>query len=761
MSGTTSNSSKLSFAIQRSTFIEDQRQKLRRARPYIYAVIVALLLVVFLCAFLARRYENIRARNELADRSFTLSAIIEKRLHSYSDLLLAFRGLFAASEAVEPDEFYSFFNSMQIKDNFPGIASVSFVKRVRASELADFVAHGHKNVVSNSGSDHTFRVKTKRKRDEHFIVTYTVEDEGALGTDVREDPVREAVYQQALSTGRIILSDATYALSDKPDYANNTVNYKNAYVMVAPIYQNDHPTDSVKQRRQSLIGFISVSFRIEDLLHDILETYAKPYGVSIRFYGTRSDPKKYWTFPTEPLKHDYDRVFSDQTIAFANTKWLLRFLYTGESLQHAAFGGNTLIALVIGLAFTWATALLLLQSQRAHLKLLDRVEASSEELRRSNQIMTEVLDHVPIPLFIKEAANLTVQFWNNEMERLTEVKRSTILQKTGYEIFRADEMERYLEIDRKVLKSGELIATEESITTPSGTRKILLTKKVPIFESSSSPSFLLGISENITERWKLEAENALTEKLKAVGELASGIAHEMNTPLQYISMNLQYLKDKLLLNHGTNGEGAHNKRDTELISAIEQSLEGTERVIHIISALRNSSPSGTPRTSEVDLNKLLSDSILMCTNSWRHVCNVRTEFDPEVGYIECIPAEIGQVIIILVINAADSIEEAKRGDKGEIIISTKRVGDHIAIKVKDNGLGIPTSILNRIYDPFFTTKAVGKGTGQGLAIARSIIVDHHGGKILCDSQIENGATFTIILPTSNTREHAHEMHVCR
>jgi signal transduction histidine kinase len=149
------------------------------------------------------------------------------------------------------------------------------------------------------------------------------------------------------------------------------------------------------------------------------------------------------------------------------------------------------------------------------------------------------------------------------------------------------------------------------------------------------------------------------------------------------------------------------------------------------------------------LNHAIDSTITVARNEWKYVADLDTEFDPSLPLIPCLPGEFNQVILNLIVNAAHAIANMKgkgKLEKGRISVQTRNCLDWAEIRVQDTGSGIPEGIRTRIFDPFFTTKGIGKGTGQGLAIARSVVVDKHGGTIHFETIEGEGTTFIIRLP---------------
>ncbi len=269
-----------------------------------------------------------------------------------------------------------------------------------------------------------------------------------------------------------------------------------------------------------------------------------------------------------------------------------------------------------------------------------------------------------------------------------------------------------------------------------------------------------------TEKVKLQTELTLSQKLEAVGRLAAGIAHEINTPMQFINDNLTFLKDSCLsFNDFINEILSYYKNDDkfiellqkydidylkdEVITAINESFDGVERIIKIVTAMKEfSHTSGFKEKTLVNINKIIETTLTISRNVWKYHSNLKSELDENLPFIECNSDEIGQVLLNMIVNSAHAIEEKFKdtGQKGIIEIKTWQEDNFIVISIKDNGKGIKEEHLNRIYDPFFTTKEVGKGTGQGLAIAHDIIVNKHNGNIQCNSVYGEGTEFLIFLP---------------
>jgi len=282
------------------------------------------------------------------------------------------------------------------------------------------------------------------------------------------------------------------------------------------------------------------------------------------------------------------------------------------------------------------------------------------------------------------------------------------------------------------------------------------------------------LHDQAAERKLLEGQLVQAQKLESIGQLAAGIAHEVNTPIQYIGDNCLFLKTSfadftsLLEQHvellnlakatGLNRELVTRLETTqaamdveflvqEIPKAIDQTLEGVERVSQIVIAMKEFSHPGSGEKALADLNHAIVNTLFICHNEVKHFASIVTDLDHSLPPVCCLIGEMNQVVLNLVVNAAHAME-GKRvdGEKGTIRISTRLDGAFVEIRVQDDGTGIPEAIRNKIFDPFFTTKEVGKGTGQGLAIVRNTVVKKHGGTLTFETAENVGTTFIVRIP---------------
>ena len=264
------------------------------------------------------------------------------------------------------------------------------------------------------------------------------------------------------------------------------------------------------------------------------------------------------------------------------------------------------------------------------------------------------------------------------------------------------------------------------------------------------------------ERDRLALELRMAQKLEAVGRLAAGVAHEINTPLQYITDNVTFLNESVddLANVIAAYRAGRERGDevaaeveadyllSELPKAMERARDGLKRVKNIVRAMKEFSHPTSDAHASADINKALETTLEIARSEYKHVAVIDLNLAP-VPLVTCNIGELNQVFLNLLVNAAHAIESSgKNASSGRIRISTSHVGAELHISLEDNGCGIEPHNLDKIFDPFFTTKEVGKGTGQGLAISRSIVVDRHGGAFDVHSIVGTGTRFTIRLPVT-------------
>lgn len=330
----------------------------------------------------------------------------------------------------------------------------------------------------------------------------------------------------------------------------------------------------------------------------------------------------------------------------------------------------------------------------------------------------------------------------------------------------------------EAMDTGRTVEKVERFETALGERDFRILAS-PVLDGAGVIYAGLCLYEDITEKLILERDLRQAQKMEAVGQLAAGIAHEINTPMQYVGDNIRFFRDSFgdiqrilnscLLWRDANAKGAPteeavrqltddiNSNDIpflleEIPTALTQSFEGASRVEKIVRAMKDFSHPGNDEKVAMDINKLLESTITVSRNEWKYVADMKIDLAGDLPLVTCFAGELSQAFLNIIVNGAhaigDVIASGSTG-KGKIGITTSRKGEGVEIQISDSGGGIPEEIQGRIFEQFFTTKARGKGTGQGLAIAHRVIVDIHQGTLSFTSEKGRGTVFTIFLPQNS------------
>ena len=262
------------------------------------------------------------------------------------------------------------------------------------------------------------------------------------------------------------------------------------------------------------------------------------------------------------------------------------------------------------------------------------------------------------------------------------------------------------------------------------------------------------LEEEMMQRKHLETQLVHAQKMEAVGQLAAGIAHEINSPSQFVNDNVMFLKDAVNeLLAAVSGEGEiPDAKEIEFLrenapGSVEQALQGMERITTIVKSMKNFAyRDAASEKRPQNLNQAIEATAVVATNEWKYHAELKTDLDSNLPFVPCNIGEINQVVLNLIVNAAHAIRDSELKDgKGLILVSTRQYDQYVVITIQDNGGGIPEHVQGKIFEPFFTTKEVGVGTGQGLAIAHNVITKSHGGHIWFETEQGKGTTFFIRL----------------
>jgi len=365
-------------------------------------------------------------------------------------------------------------------------------------------------------------------------------------------------------------------------------------------------------------------------------------------------------------------------------------------------------------------------------------------------------------------------FWQNFGYAPSDVEPG---QPEWLQLLHPDDCERvWQQFQETLQRHDDSFRMEYRFRRANGSYALVVDRAYIVYNLSGQAIRAIGAVTDVSERRRLEDQLRQAQKLEAIGQLAAGIAHEINTPIQYVSDNANFLKDcwptvecLLFLAQQEHEEAARDGISPEMLArfgrcleeadlpyllaeiprAGEQTIEGVERVAKIVRAMKDFSHPGSEEKCAFDLNHAIETTITIARNEWKYVAELETRLDPNLMPVLGIASRLNQVILNLLINSAHAIRQVV-GDgsagKGKILVATRQGEDWVEFSVSDTGAGIREEIRGRIFEPFFTTKPVGLGTGQGLALAHAVVVQDHGGRIWFDTEVGVGTTFFVRLP---------------
>ena len=418
-----------------------------------------------------------------------------------------------------------------------------------------------------------------------------------------------------------------------------------------------------------------------------------------------------------------------------------------------------------------------------------QVAESNEALGRTNAIQSLILDNSSLGIALVNQRQF--DWANARLAEMTGLPLEELQHSPTRIIYPSDEV--YEGLGRRVyaiLAQGRRADTTAQLRRSEGqTFWCRIIGKA--LDPSNADGGSVWVFEDITERKQAERELRSIEvqlhqaqKLESVGRLAAGVAHEINTPIQFVSDSVHFLREasqdlatliaayRSIMQAAAAGPAgpelaerfslAEEEADLEYLlenipKAIDRSLEGLNRVTTIVRSMKEFAHPDQKEMMAVNLNQAVQSTLTVARNEYKYVADTQTEFG-DLPPVVCHIGEVNQAVLNIVVNAAHAIEDVVKGTgaRGRIVIKTSREGNSALITISDTGGGLPASIRDKVFDPFFSTKEVGRGTGQGLAIARTVIADKHGGELRFESEMGKGTTFFIKLPIEGKSHKAVE-----
>ena len=388
---------------------------------------------------------------------------------------------------------------------------------------------------------------------------------------------------------------------------------------------------------------------------------------------------------------------------------------------------------------------------------ISELKKAEKALKSQLEFLNTVIETIPNPIFIKNSEGAYIGC-NSAFAEFYGLEIEDIIGRMPTDIMAADIAQEIIQQDQDLFDSPGVKVYETVFSIPQKGLRHAIYYKSTFEDENGNVQGLVGVLHDITERKQMEEQLIRSQKLESIGLLAAGIAHEINTPTQFIHTNVEFVEEaftdcvslvglveRLAQGHAEGRppdelikelleEFQHTdfgEIDADVKDALKGTLDGVERITNIVDSMRYFSHPGTEQKEMVDINRAIEHAITVSRNEWKYYSEIGTKLEDDLPPIMGYAAPLNQVLLNIIVNAAQAISGAL-GDnperKGLISISTKQVDSMVEIRIADNGPGIEQDILAKIFDPFFTTKEIGKGTGQGLALAQSVVVDKHEGR---------------------------------
>ena len=599
-------------------------------------------------------------------------------------------------------------------------------------------------------------------REEYFPVFFVeplIGNEKALGFDLASNRTRRDALQRSAAADRMVSTSRVILVQETADQYGALV--------FCPVYRRDHDLQTEESRRAALLGFALGVFRIQDIVEKTGALPNPASGLRVAIFDHEAAPGERLLYPKGAhfdRAEDLPRGFRTmRTVQVGGRTWEITAYPLPSAFRPSHWSSWSTLA--AGLLLTFLLTLHLAGRKSAEIAL-----------QRSEERARMLFATIPLPVWVCDLRTLEFLEVNPAAVEHYGYSRDEFLRMKVADIQAPGELERSAERARQMRKAKRFSGICKHRTRDGRLIQLEVSSNRLRYDGRLSA---LAVAQDITLRTRLELDLRQAQKLEAVGGLAAGIAHELNTPIQFVGDNVQFLQEsfadltillakyhRLLEAAATGIVGRELVLDVyqtetkasldflmeEVPKALAQSLDGITRVATIVRAMKEFAHSNRGEKIATDLNRALQSTLIVARNEIKYVADVETDFQT-LPPVQCDGGDLNQVFLNLLVNAAHAIKD--RGDlngkKGTIGVHTRREDDHVVISISDTGCGIPENIRDKIFEPFFTTKEVGRGTGQGLAIARNIVVERHAGSLTFETEIGRGTTFHIRLPVASNK----------
>ena len=805
--------------------VADKKPPPGHPKAWLGRLLPLLVLVISLCATLVmwrmlhdgidqkiRQLFNVKAKGITTD--------IVNRLHDHEQVLLGGVGLFSANGDVTRNQWRRYVAALQLDRNHPGILGVGFAVWLKPEEVDANI----RKIRAEGYPEYVIRPPDKRPvyTSIIYLEPFTWRNERAFGYDMYTEANRRSALDKARDEGITTIASRIILVQETEK------DQQIGILMYLPVYRQGMSIDSKERRREALVGFVYSPIRVKDFVYGTLGTLPADVAFEI-FDGETPRPDKLMFSslnsekislpdsyrPTLTSTKRFEVYGRTWTVVYQSLPSLGRE-FSRTSANGALVGGIIVSILLAVISFTLLTT---------REKALDLAQFMTKELRDSVEKVRLILNTIGEAIYgidtdgrctFCNPAGLRVLGYTSQEELLgknmhDQIHHShedgTAYPVDTYSIFRAFSQNTGCHIDSEVLwkrdgtsfpaeywsipqhKDGTVVGavvTFLDITERRRTEAALHEQAErlhqEIAERRKAQELLLNqqhqlevlnseLEERVADEVRKNREKDQTlmqrEKMAAIGQLAAGVAHEINNPMGFISCNLRMLAqyfdqivqfDSMLQKHCdqelsplTRETIAHRRESLEIEQIIvdgpdliNESLEGAERVTRIVQDLKNFSRVDALEYETVALSSCMESALTIVYNELKYIATIRKEYEPMPETL-CHPGQLNQVFLNLLVNAGQAIVPP-----GEILLRCRHDDAYCYASVSDTGKGIPEEIKDRIFDPFYTTKDVGQGTGLGLSISYEIIKNHQG-ELLVESVVGVGTTFTVKLPRTPFR----------
>ena len=392
----------------------------------------------------------------------------------------------------------------------------------------------------------------------------------------------------------------------------------------------------------------------------------------------------------------------------------------------------------------------------------------ADALAHERNVLRTMIDLIPAFIYAKDAHSRFTAC-NALVAHRMGTTPDELIGKTDFDFFPHAMAEKFFTNEQALIQSGKpLIGVEEiAFDKTRGMDRVILTSKMPLRDAQGNLTGIVGTGFDITDRKAAEERLSSMDRHESIGRLAAGVAHEINTPIQYLNDSVSFVREgvqelleyidtlRAAIPKSPDPDADENVEELrrDMPPAITRMAEGLSRIAEIVRSMKDFSHADSEEISQVDINQSIRSTLVVARSEYKLVADVETEFG-DLPKVTCHGGQINQVLLNLIVNAAHAIADVvgNSGQRGKITVRTRAEDDGVIIEIQDTGGGIPENIRSRIFDPFFTTKDVGRGTGQGLSIARSVIVKGHRGALHFTTEGGKGTTFVVRLPLDGVHD---------